>query len=75
MDEERYTCQVEAGWQNIPEEFNVEPRNWLQIMYDKCQHLIKCYLNDTFWIGMTTTTGARVRCRSRGVCKLEYDVK
>lgn len=41
------------GWQNISHEFNVEPRRWLRTIYDKREHWIRCYLNDTFWAGMT----------------------
>lgn len=32
----------------------VESRNWLFKMYEKYQHSIKCYLNNTFLVGMFT---------------------
>lgn len=48
-------AEFEAGWQNMLMQFDVEPRCWLRTMYEKRHHWIKCYLNDTFWTGMSTT--------------------
>lgn len=48
-------AEFEVGCQNICQEFNVEPNCWLRTMYEKREHWVKCYLEDIFWVGMTTT--------------------
>lgn len=49
------------------QEFNVERRNWLRIMYDKCKYCINCYLNDTFWADKTTGKSKSMNAYSMGL--------
>lgn len=42
----------------ICQEFKVESRCWLHLMYEKREHWVNCYLNGTFWAGLTAIGGS-----------------
>ncbi|KAH9697326.1 protein FAR1-RELATED SEQUENCE [Citrus sinensis] len=48
-------AQFEETWHHMIVEYDLGDNEWLRGLYDETHHWVPCYLNNTFWAGMSST--------------------
>ncbi|KAH9659227.1 protein FAR1-RELATED SEQUENCE [Citrus sinensis] len=48
-------AKFEETWHHMIVEYDLGDNEWLRGLYDERHHWVPCYLNNTFWAGMSST--------------------
>ncbi|XP_026434337.1 protein FAR-RED IMPAIRED RESPONSE 1-like [Papaver somniferum] len=48
-------AEFETRWQKMLQKYSLGTNKWLSDLYDEKERWIPCFLNDTFWAGMSST--------------------